>query len=522
MSVLAPAVSPNRRRRPTARLITALAGGIAWLALGAGTAGALPIGAYTSQGAWGFASAPGLHPPKLLIDGPARWGSLARGDFLLDNFPNIAAPGPMTGQGGPLIVDSHLNPVWFQPIAANRVSADLEQETYLGRPVLVWWQGLLTSRGATTRGEVHVVDDRYRPILTLRAPAPWIIDLHDAIVSGPDIWVSVIRDVHGQNLTAYGGARNGTVEDVGVQEYDVATGALLYTWDALNPGGAPNLPLALSEQPPPAASRAWDAYHLNSIEVLPFNQLLVSFRNTWSVELIDTATGGIVWSLGGRRSTFFFAPAARFAWQHDAELAPGGLLTLFDDNCCKARRSGGLAAANGPSAGKVLRLDMARHTVTLVAAYAHHPTRDSAFLGSMQLLPGADALVGWGSLPYFSEFSRSGRLLLDVTWPGKDQSYRSLFTSSWVASPAYPPSGAARRTGGGVTVLASWNGATKVRAWQVLAGATSSRLSVVARRARHGFETAIVLRRSAARVYEVRALGAGGQVLGTSRAFTAH
>ena len=70
----------------------------------------------------------------------------------------------------------------------------------------------------------------------------------------------------------------------------------------------------------------------------------------------------------------------------------------------------------------------------------------------MQVLPNRDALVGWGSEPYFSEYSPSGQLL-DVRWPGSESSYRALFTNTWVGKPDYPPSGAVQ----GDTVYASWN-----------------------------------------------------------------
>ena len=133
----------------------------------------------------------------------------------------------------------------------------------------------------------------------------------------------------------------------------------------------------------------------------------------------------------------------------------------------------------------------------------------------MQLLPNGNALVGWGSEPYFSEYTGSGRLLLDVRWPGSSGSYRTLFTNTWLGKPDYPPSGAVRSG----TVYASWNGATQVAKWEVLAAASAGGLKVVATRSRSGFETAIKLGKSYG-VYEVRALSATGQVLGTSTAFS--
>lgn len=519
----------NRIRRLAAAMAAVSVGLAAIWAAGAGAAS--PIGAYTTRGAWSFASAPNLHPPRLHTDAPTVANKLAPGDFLAANFPNLAATHPasgagtpMIGQGGPLILNNKLQPVWFNPVATNVVSADLQQATYQGKPVLLWWQGVITNTGATRSGEVVVVDQHYRKIATLTAQSPWIISLHDAVISAGNIWVTVYRNVPDQNLAAYGGSPTGTVYDAGVQEYNLKTGTLMYTWDALNPGGTPNIPLFDSEQPAPgltAPGGAWDAYHVNSVQVLPGNEILVSMRNTWAAYLIDTTTSKIVWALGGKPSadSFTIPSDARFAWQHDVQLLSGNQVSVFNDDCCKLVGPGKFAGPDGPSQGMVLRLNMASHTVSLVAAYPHAPPRDAAFLGSMQVLPNGAALVGWGSLPYLSEYSKSGKLLLDAVWPGPDQSYRALYTGSWIGTPYYPPSGAVRKSHGNQTAYASWDGATQVAAWQVLAGPSAKRLRLVGTARTNGFETAIALKKGAYKVYEVRALNAKRHVIGVSGQF---
>jgi hypothetical protein len=494
----------------------------------AAAATAAPIGAYTSQGAWSFLSEPNLHPPKLSAIVSTNPSSLARGDFLLDNFPNIRAAGPMPGEGGALIVNSQLQPVWFDPVGTSVVSTDLQQETYNGKPVLVWWQGLIDGTGAATKGEVVVVDQHYRQIAAIKAQGPagcsgtgcWIISVHDAEISGGNIWVTVYREVPGQNLSPYGGPASGAVYDVGIQEYDLATGKLLYTWDALNPGGTPNVPLSESEQSasvPTGPGGSWDAYHINSVQVLG-NQLLVSMRNTWAVYLINTTTGQPVWTLGGKASSFRVGPGAGFEWQHDAVLQSNGNLTLFDDNCCALLAGGKFGAPGGYSQGLVLSLNPSAMTASLVASYGASEKRTIAYLGSFQLLPGGNALLGFGDRPYFSEFSKSGKLLLDVAFPGKDLSYRALFTPSWVGTPYFPPRGAARTRHGAATVYASWDGATLVSRWEVLAGSSANRLSRVATAAKNGFETVIQLPHSYG-TYKLVALDSHGHPLGTSAAF---
>ena len=87
----------------------------------------------------------------------------------------------------------------------------------------------------TTSGEDVVVDQHYRHVATLKGAGGWVISEHEMIISGQNAWVTAYKTVP-MNLTPYGGSANGLVLDSAVQEYDLQTGQLLYTWDALNPG----------------------------------------------------------------------------------------------------------------------------------------------------------------------------------------------------------------------------------------------------------------------------------------------
>jgi hypothetical protein len=136
-------------------------------------------------------------------------------------------------------------------------------------------------------------------------------------------------------------------------------------------------------------------------------------------------------------------------------------------------------------------------------------------MGSAQVLPSGDMFVGWGTEPYFSQFSEDGRLLLDGRLPGGDPSYRA-FSYAWSGRPAEPPAVAARaRASGGATVYASWNGSTDVRAWTVLGGKTRSSLAEVGSAPRTGFETAITVD-SSGPFFAVEPRDASGQALARS------
>ena len=472
----------------------------------AGGAGA-PIGAYTTKGAYSFVSAPGLHPPKIHAVQAAADQPLASGYVMLANFYDLTA-GPIVGQSGPLILDSRLQPVWFRPLPTDVVASNLSVQTYGGSPALAWWQGSITSTGATESGEDVVVDQHYRTVATLKGVDGWVVTLHSFQIQGDVAWVTANKNIP-MNLTRYGGAKNGALVDSAVQEYDLRTGRLIHSWDALD-----HIPLADSHTPPPPNGFPWDAYHVNSIDLLSNGTFLVSMRDTWAAYLVNAATGKIEWTLGGKHSSFRFAKDAAFEWQHDVALLPKSEVSLFDDACCQITGAGTYLDPEGPSRGLVLRLDRADRTASRVRQYTHGSDFDAAYMGNLQLLPNGNAFVGWGAQPYFSEYTKKGRLILDAVLPAPDLSYRATL-EQWVGLPLDRPKAAARRTGDSTTVYASWNGATAVAAWRVLAGPDRSHLRQVAIDARSGFETAFPIAGSHS-IFEVQALDAVGKVLGTS------
>jgi hypothetical protein len=308
--------------------------------------------------------------------------------------------------------------------------------------------------------------------------------------------------------------------DAAVQEYDLSVpgGKLLYTWDALS-----HISLRDSFQVPPN-SGPWDAYHENSIQLVSDNRFLVSMRQEWAAYLVSATTGGIEWTLGGRHSTFKFGRGAQFEWQHDVQLHKNQV-SMYDDHCCGFTSAGKVILRNGASRALVLTLNTTKHTATAALSISRNRGFVSTFLGNAELLPNGNVLVSWGSTPFFSEYSKSGKLLLDVSWPGSarsisNESYRA-YLASWTGTPSFPPSGAGRTSKGKVTVYASWDGATGVSAWRALAGSSSKHLGTVVRKAnRTGFETAINLAHTY-NSYEVQALNSRGKVIGTSKPFTA-
>jgi hypothetical protein len=215
----------------------------------------------------------------------------------------------------------------------------------------------------------------------------------------------------------------------------------------------------------------------------------------------------VIWRLGGKRSDFAMGPGTAFALQHDARRQADGTITIFDDG-----------QAPGFSRGIVLRVDETSMTATLVREYLQPQRLLSTSQGNLQVLPNGHVFIGWGSVPRFSEFGADGRLVLDAGFTAS-QSYRDQ-RFPWVGRPAEPPAVAIDAQGPGAVVFASWNGATEVARWDVLAGPKPASLRQVASGPRTGFETIIPVAKLAAddAVIAVRAVDATGAALGASSA----
>jgi hypothetical protein len=162
-------------------------------------------------------------------------------------------------------------------------------------------------------------------------------------------------------------------------------------------------------------------------------------------------------------------------------------------------------------------IDAKRRTARLVRAYPHPGgplLADSQ--GNAQALPSGSIVIGWGAIPSVSEVARNDRLLLDAHLPPGTSSYRA-FRFPWVGHPLSPPAVSARvlATGDSTAVFASWNGASGVASWRVLAGPDSGSLTPQATMPDSGFESSITFPNAYAFV-AVQALGPSGQLLATS------
>lgn len=430
-----------------------------------------------------FLSRPDLQPPVVTVLRDE--GGTAPGLLFL-------APNSGPGQRGCLIVDGRGEPLWFHPTTPV-TAMNVRAAVYRGKPVLTWWEGK-TEHGLG-EGDHVIVDDSYRVVKRFPAGRGRPSDLHELLLTPQGTALVTAWEVQMRDLRPLGGPRRHPVVGGVVQELALPSGKVLFEWRSLDH-------VALSESHQSIGPR-FDYFHVNSVDLASDGNLIVSARNTWAVYKISRRTGRVIWRLGGKRSDFRMGPGTSFAWQHDArELDGGRLLSLFDD--------GGDPRVEPQSRGLVLALDTRRRSATVQRAYVHEPQMHAHALGSMQVFANGNALVGWGTEPYFTEYDAHGSPVFDAKLPHGGQNYRTL-RFPWVGRPSIPP----RLVAHAGSLFVSWNGATEAASWQLRTGSRADSLSPAATVPRSGFETVLAVPSGAAWA-AAAALDRNGNELGSS------
>ena len=374
-------------------------------------AAALPA----SLGAAGPASAatPAAPPPVTVLTPGTDNGN---GDIFISPFGDTSSYA-----NGAEIVNNAGHVIWFHPVPAGQEAADFRTQTYLGHPVLTWWQG--TGLGGLSSGTDYIYNDHYQQIATVQAGNGYSADGHEFLITPWNTALVLSYATATANLSSIGGPADQEVIDGIVQEVDIRTGKVLFQWNS-----ADHVPYSQSEQPLPAsASTPWDWFHVNAVHLDTDGNLLVDARDTWTTYKVSLRTGRIIWRLGGKDSSFAIKAAPgqvldsageAFAWQHDPEAVGHDTYTFFDNE-----------SAGAPelpySRAITVRLNERARTATLVASDDQPEGLSAASQGNVQTTRNRDRFVGWGILPYISEFSPSGRLLFNAEFPAGVNTYRA-------------------------------------------------------------------------------------------------
>jgi Arylsulfotransferase (ASST) len=387
---------------------------------------ATAVAAVTVAGATSAAASAttALPAPPLTVTTDAL-GSHAKGDIF------VAPYGTSTtyGQGAEILSPDGKKVVWFRPADAGTSIADFRTQTYRGKPVLTFWQG--TGLGGLATGTDYIYDDHYRQIAAVKAGNGLSADGHEFLITRKNTALILAYATSTADLTSIGGPANQTVINGYVQEIDIRTGKVLFSWNS-----ADHVKYSASEQPLPAsASTPWDWFHINAVKVDTRGNLLIDSRNTWAAYDVDHRSGQVLWTLGGKNSSFTVKATTGttltnagtlFAWQHDTEDHGNGLFTVFDNAAAGTANTGTSVIVALPySRAEVIKIDFRHRTATLVKEDDEPAKASAPSQGDTQLLPNGNVLAGWGALPHLSEFDRSGKLVFDASYPTGLISYRA-------------------------------------------------------------------------------------------------
>jgi hypothetical protein len=369
------------------------------------------------------ASTAGLQPPPVTV--LTDKGGTGGGDIFVSPFGDSST----YANGAEILSPDARKVLWFHQAPAGDEDADFRTQTYDGKPVLTFWEG--TGLGGVSDGTDYIYNDRYQKIAEVKAGNGYSADGHEFLITPWNTALVISYTTATADLTSIGGPADQTVIDGIVQEIDIKTGKVLFQWNS-----AQHVPYSQSEQPlPDSASTPWDWFHLNAVKLDSDGNLLIDARDTWTTYEVSRHTGKILWQLGGKASSFKLAAAPGqsldnagelFAWQHDAEAHGDGVYTFFDNESAGTANTGTNTLTDYPySRAITMKLNFKSHVATLVKSLNQPEAQLATSQGNTQLLPDGGTFVGWGALPYFSEFSSSGALVFNAEFPTGVNTYRA-------------------------------------------------------------------------------------------------
>ena len=419
---------------------------------------------------------------------------------LITNPIKIYTNKPTSWTGGSTIYDNAGHVVWYKPSPSIWVT---EPVTYQGQSALAYYQVTKVFQ-AWNAGYWVILNQSYQKIAEIHAGNGLMADHHELVLTDHGTaLIDSYRPVT-MNLTQYGGSATATVWEGVVQEVSLTTGKVLFEWHSLK-----YVPVGDSYNKLTIASV--DYFHINAIDEDTDGNLIVSGRYVSTIYKINRSTGAVMWRLGGKHSNFSFIGDGGPSWQHDVRVVTTNTYSAFDNGNLR----------NPPySRGVTWQVNLTNHTATVRDQWRHKPDLYSSIMGSNRILSNGDRLIGWGlgGNGTTTEYAGAAHtVVFEAVFGNYASSYR-VFRADWHATPVAAPTLGLARSGGTVRANVSWNGATDIVQWQLLAGPDANHLTVVQTAPYSGYQAVLTTPTgSSKRVFAVRALRTSGMPTGISR-----
>ena len=234
---------------------------------------------------------------------------------------------------------------------------------------------------------------------------------------------------------------------------------------------------------------------MNSVDKSKANgDYVLSARYTDAIYRVSGQDGSIVWSFGGKNSSFTVPSELRSIAQHDARILGEDntttIISYLNNAADDTRRS------RPSSCGYIIALDTVKWTSTILRTYDRPDQAVTIGRGNFQVMPDGNVFANWAGNAYFTEFTLDDDVVMEANFSSSRfvtyRAYKFDFEADPVDQPVMQSFASVTAAGQVVTVFyVSWNGATKVKTWNFYACSTEMCAfpSFIGTVSRTGFET---------------------------------
>jgi hypothetical protein len=322
-----------------------------------------------------------------------------------------------------IVFDDHGVPLWWYGSNPGPIDAK-----FLANGQIAWWSQF----GAGDGYQIRALDGTVEHTVSAVGGSTDIHELQQE-PNGDYLVISYQPREH-VDLTAFGGGADETVVDAVVEEIDSA-GQEVWSWSTQGHIGLEETgrwwPTALAKSP-------HDIVHMNAVEPVGDDAILISLRHTDAVYKVDKTSGKVLWKLGGtwtpKSLTVSGDPQGAYplGGQHDVRLQPDGTISIHDND------------TNLPNPPRVVRyeIDEEARTATMVEALTDPKAPSSFCCGSARRSSDGSWLISWGGNSLVTEFDAAGQRTFRLGFGGSAFSYRAT-----AAAENSAPDAAALRAG---------------------------------------------------------------------------
>lgn len=294
---------------------------------------------------------------------------------------------------------------WFSP-NLNALWAEI-----LPDGTFQWARGFGDGFGQDSRSGIELTELSGRRIGLVRSVG-MPNDSHEFVeLPNGNALVMGYRPRFGVDLSRFGLGEDEGVLDGEIQEV-TPDGDVVWRWNSGEHIALDETPtrwwqrVRANPHPDPEGRDRFDVFHLNSIEPIGDDALLISTRHTDAVFAISRATGEVLWKVGGTRTEKSLEVIGPDPYRddplnanHDARLNDG-VLSVYDNGSITAR----------PPRLVRYRIDPEAGTATFLSQIEPPEGIDYSHCCGSARRFGAGWLVSWGGKPFVTGYDREGLL----------------------------------------------------------------------------------------------------------------